>query len=106
MKKNQYKNASLRKKVLVRRLNKHHEANIPLNILCSMSLKGIRDTFNPHPLLVPDTFSEKETKKNEEASFISWNEILTSIDGISKMTMRRSRMTDERLVVLQKGAII
>lgn len=78
MKKNNYKNASLRKKVLARRLNKHYKAYISLNILCLMSLDSIRNAFNPllvPDVFVPDAFSEKETQKQEGASFISWDDI-------------------------------
>ncbi|WP_313374320.1 hypothetical protein [Chishuiella sp.] len=64
MKKNNYRNASLRKKVLARRLNKHHEANIPLNILSSMSLKDIRNAFN-----------SPKNKIIEVPRFVSWDDI-------------------------------
>lgn len=41
-----YKNASLKKKLTAKKLNKHHESDINLDLICMMSLKSMLEAFN------------------------------------------------------------
>lgn len=41
-----YKNASLKKKLTAKKLNKHYESDINLGFICMMSLKSMLKAFN------------------------------------------------------------
>ncbi|GEM_PF-3375900 len=41
-----YKNASLKKKLTAKKLNKHYESDINLGLICMMSLKSMLKAFN------------------------------------------------------------